>query len=404
MKILLLSPFFFPEQISTGKYNTYLAEALAAMGHEVTVLASHPIYPNWRAEISHATLPKIEIKRGGSWITYPRSATLRRAFLELWFAWYVLTGYFKLESRPDVVVPIFPPSLFFMVLHALLPRSVCRVGIVHDLQGVYAAKTGGFLSQLVNGAIHFIEKRCFRVCDGLIFLSSSMARRAIAEYKLIEQRCSVCYPFVAIADGSENSTALAEVLLPDRFNVVYSGALGKKHNAASLFEFMNAVAHSQSNVVCHIFSAGPLFEDLRLVNQGLASCKVQFHDLVPADHLAELYARSDLQIIPQAADTGDGSLPSKLPNLLAAGVPVFAICEVGSELGDLVIEADAGIVANSWDIASLTGLFESYKNTLGTESKADQRARLQTFVSAKFSIDTVVGRVLDTAKTKMENK
>src|SRR5271169_6903406 len=103
MRILLLSPFFFPEQISTGKYNTCLTEAMVLAGHDVTVIASHPIYPNWRAKISNATLPKIEIKRGGGWIVYPSSAILRRAILELWYAWHVLTNYFNLGSRPDIV-------------------------------------------------------------------------------------------------------------------------------------------------------------------------------------------------------------------------------------------------------------------------------------------------------------
>jgi colanic acid biosynthesis glycosyl transferase WcaI len=65
MKTLFLSPFFFPEHISTGKYNTCLAKALVLAGHDVTVVVSHPIYPNWCAEISNAALPKIEIIRGG---------------------------------------------------------------------------------------------------------------------------------------------------------------------------------------------------------------------------------------------------------------------------------------------------------------------------------------------------
>ena len=42
MKILILSPFFFPEPISTGKFNTALAKALRDKGMEVTVICSHP--------------------------------------------------------------------------------------------------------------------------------------------------------------------------------------------------------------------------------------------------------------------------------------------------------------------------------------------------------------------------
>lgn len=212
MKILLLSPFFFPEQISTGKYNTYLAEALVLAGYDVTVVTSHPIYPNWRAEISNATLPEIEIKRGGGWIAYPQSTTLRRAILELWYAWYALSSYFRLGTKPDIVIPIFPPSLFFLLLHLLMSRAVCRVGIVHDLQGIYAGMSGDLVSQFVKRAIHFVEKRCFSACDKLIFLSTSMANRAVAEYQLDNNRCGVCYPFVAIADEAKDSMALAHIL------------------------------------------------------------------------------------------------------------------------------------------------------------------------------------------------
>jgi colanic acid biosynthesis glycosyl transferase WcaI len=398
MKILLLSPFFFPEQISTGKYNTYLAETLALAGYDVTVVASHPIYPDWCAEISNATLPGIEIKRGGGWIVYPRSAVLRRVMLELWYAWHTATRYFRLGSRPDIVISIFPPSLFFMFLNLLMPRAVCRIGIVHDLQGVYAARS----SSLLNNAIHFVEKRCFSACDRVIFLSKSMANRAIAEYRLVNERCCVCYPFVATDADVKDSASLADVLLPGIFNVVYSGALGEKQNPDGLFEFMNNIAKEHADIACHIFSGGPIFDRLRKNKCGTDNCKVQFHALVSGEQLAELYARSSVQIIPQALNTSEGSLPSKLPNLLASGVPIFVICEPGSELGDLVNEAKAGVVANTWDMAELAEQFREHRNKLVIEAKDDRRMRLKAFVKSKFSIDYVVENVLTVVSNKQE--
>ena len=230
-----------------------------------------------------------------------------------------------------------------------------------------------------------------------------MASRASAEYQLDGMRCGVCYPFVAIADEVSDGVALANVLLPDTFNVVYSGALGEKQNPDGLFAFLNDVARSQTNVTSHIFSAGPIFDRLRSANQGTVNSKVQFHDLVPVTQLAELYARSDVQIIPQALNTSEGSLPSKLPNLLAAGVPVFVICESGSELGELVNEAKAGVVANTWDIAELVGQFRSYRDNLAAESKHDRRLRLQAFVKSKFSINSVVDSVLAATRNKQKD-
>ena len=46
-QILIVSPFFYPELISTGKANQHLAEAFVAEGHGVTVVCSHPLYPTW---------------------------------------------------------------------------------------------------------------------------------------------------------------------------------------------------------------------------------------------------------------------------------------------------------------------------------------------------------------------
>lgn len=227
-----------------------------------------------------------------------------------------------------------------------------------------------------------------------------MAKRAIAEYQLDFNRCRVCYPFVGIAEEAKGGVALASVLLANSFNVVYSGALGEKQNPDGIFAFMNEIADGQTNVMCHIFSSGPIFDRLRAENAKSLNCNVQFHDLVPTEQLFELYARSDVQIIPQVLNTSDGSLPSKLPNLLAAGVPVFVICEKGSELGDLVIQARAGVVANTWDKDELAGQFRFYKNELAAESKHDRRIRLQAFVKSKFSINYVVESILDAAKNK----
>ena len=54
--ILIISPFFFPEPISTGKYNTELALALRDKGHNVTFLCFHPFYPNWVIKKSNLSL------------------------------------------------------------------------------------------------------------------------------------------------------------------------------------------------------------------------------------------------------------------------------------------------------------------------------------------------------------
>ncbi len=84
----------------------------------------------------------------------------------------------------------------------------------------------------------------------------------------------------------------------------------------------------------------PHFERLRAAAARSEELGVAFHPLVPEEALVELYARSSIQILPQAKNTSDGALPSKkLPNLIAAGVPVLVISDAGSEAATLLEQA-----------------------------------------------------------------
>ena len=93
--ILLISPFFFPEPISTGKFNTNFVKGLVDKGHKVRVLCFHPFYPDWKVKKSDAQLEGIEIIRGGSKISYPKKIIFRRLVLEFSFAFFILRKFNK---------------------------------------------------------------------------------------------------------------------------------------------------------------------------------------------------------------------------------------------------------------------------------------------------------------------
>lgn len=59
-KILIASPFFYPEPISTGKYSTFLAEKLVEKDHDVTVICS---YPAWQPKFTRKTLAGVRVIR-----------------------------------------------------------------------------------------------------------------------------------------------------------------------------------------------------------------------------------------------------------------------------------------------------------------------------------------------------
>lgn len=349
MKILIISPFYYPEPISTGKYNSYLASELAKNNYKVDVLCSHPLYPKWVVEPTESQLPGTHAYRGGRYLKYPKHPLLRRAVLELWFFFY--TFYFLLRKgrQYDLIIPVFPPSIFMLCVPLLKGKHTKIIGIVHDLQGVYAGNKPGVVTTLIQKLISSVEKAAFRSCDKLVFLSESMKQLCVHTYKLNSENSTVFYPFITIDEFLDKNKLKDIIKVPQEKpinTIVYSGALGEKQAPYKLVDLMLKAKATDPNIEPYIFSQGPIFETLKNDDKNKA---IHFLSLVPENDLPELLLRSGIQILPQESGTSDGSLPSKLPNLLASGCKIFCITDEGSELVSLLSQQPRCKVNTHWD-------------------------------------------------------
>jgi colanic acid biosynthesis glycosyl transferase WcaI len=352
-KVLIVSPFFFPELISTGKYNTDLAIQLSKQGLKVDILCSHPLYPDWKPKRSDGLLEEIKIKRGGGWLRYPRHPVLRRMVLEIWFFTFTLINIRKLRAS-DAIVVILPPSCFVLTTF-LVNSKVKIIGIVHDLQAVHLKTGGGILKGLMLKAINIVETVAFRKCDSLIYLSEEMRQEANSEYGLGTVESHVAYPFISVDDFTGQGE-LSNLFNDEFFDIVYSGALGEKQNPQGIYEIACSLVDFIPAVRFMIFSGGPDYEKLKSQNR---RDRVLFNDLVDTDSLGELLRRSDIQLVPQAMETSKGSLPSKIPNILASGSMIFAITDKNSELQNLLSQQKGCYISNTWDTQYNVGILSS---------------------------------------------
>lgn len=392
-RILLFSPFFFPELISTGKANTHLVQALVASGAEVTVVCSHPLYPDWVPVASNASMPGVTILRGGAWMRYSKRVSLRRIVLEGWFALYAAWHAWQLRGQIDTVVGVYPPSLFSLYTHFLLPRQVRRIAVIHDLQGVLAGQRENAVRRMITRLVHTVESRVFRQRDLCIFFSTDMANEAQKSYSLDASRIAVQYPFVTIQSSRSGDGVPAdklEAILPSgKTHVVYSGALGLKQNPEQFVTLMQAAALRFPAVHFHVFSGGPIFDRLCNRYEDYPEPGVHFHPLVKESDLEELYARSTIQLIPQAERTEAGALPSKLPNLLAAGVFVVAITSPESEVARLLHEAGTGTIVERWDEGLFLLRLEEALDKTNKVSAAERQRQAQPLMS-RFTVENLV--------------
>lgn len=394
-QILIASPFFYPELISTGKANQHLAEAFVAEGHGVTVVCSHPLYPTWAPEPSNAAIPGVTILRGGAGVRYAKAMPLRRLTLEAWFAFFAAWRVWRLRKQVDVAISILPPSLFALFLHRLLPKRVRRVAVVHDLQGLLAAQEKGFMRRTIIRMIHAVESRVFRSQDLCIFFSGDMERIAQRSYGLDPTKTAVQYPSITLPASdvaiseAPGAHPLDALFPPGKLHVAYSGALGYKQNSQQLVAFLQKAAERHPEAQFHVLSGGPFFDELRAKYEPLPAPRVQFHPLVAEQDLAELYARSAIQIIPQADGTESAALPSKLPNLLAAGVHLLAICSAGSEVERMIQLSGTGSIATRWDETLFLTCLEEALEIVRWEPAAARRARVEPILD-QFSILNMV--------------
>lgn len=394
-QILIVSPFFYPELISTGKANQHLAEAFVAEGHGVTVVCSHPLYPAWMPVRSDAQLPGITMVRGGADVRYPKAMPLRRLKLEAWFAYFAARSVWSRRKSADVAVSILPPSLFILLLNRILPRRVRRVAVVHDLQGILAAQEKSFVRRAIIRVIHAVESRAFRSQDLCIFFSEDMARIAQQSYDLNPTKIAVQYPSITLP-ASYNPIAadpkthhLDALFPPNKLHVVYSGALGYKQNSQQLIALMQSAAEHHPEAQFHVLSGGPFYESLRAEYEQRSGPRVLFHPLVPERDLSELYAHSAIQIIPQAEGTECAALPSKLPNLLAAGVHLLAICSSGSEVERMIRLAGTGSIATRWDEDVFLIRLNEALEIVRREPASTRRSRVEPLLD-RFSIANMV--------------
>ncbi len=386
-KTLFISPFFFPELISTGKYNTYVVKALAEAGCDLTVICSHPLYPEWKPEISHQTLENIKIIRGGQFVRYPKNTLIRRFILELWMLFFVLQHLLVYRKRYNSVVIVFPPNLAALVLPVLCSKNTCITGIVHDIQGVMANPKKGFVGSVIMKIIRAIEGRSYKICDRLIFLSENMRLAARSLYSISEQNTVIRYPFITIDAGSYEPK-LDHIFSGVKYSVVYSGALGEKQAPDKLATLFIKLLESDPDVHAFIFSQGIVFDRIKTEHQHE---RLHYNSLVEEEQLPELIERSTIQVIPQETGTSGGAFPSKLPNILAVGTKLFCITDRGGELDGLLGDYSRSTLCYSWDTA-IDNLRECLNSDVKNLSGSDQ------VLLEKFSLSSLVKSITEVNK------
>ena len=364
MRIVVLGPHFEPDTAPTGRVLTRIVEELAARGHELHVVAALPWYRDHAVEAGwRGRLVRRDRTGGascGGSIRFPggdRRNLLRRALgfvgftLLAGWAGSLSGGWFR---RVDAVIAMSPPLTL-----GLTGRIVAwshRAPLIFNIQDVFpdaAVETGAITNRPLIAVARWLERLSYRRADAVTVLSADLEANVAAKLPAAGRVAAA-----AKLRTIPNFVDTERIVPADRMTA-YRDELGI--GAEPVLLYAGNIGYSQSlDLLVEVARRRP---DVTVADQRrrrgaagaarpapLASRNVRFAGYVPDDRLVELLATGDVHAVPLRRGLGSVSVPSKTYSILAAGRPIVAAIDPGTEVPRILAAAGAGVAVAPDDV------------------------------------------------------
>jgi len=238
-----------------------------------------------------------------------------------------------------------------------------RVPFVFNIQDVFpdvAVELGAITDPRVIRFASWLERETYLRADAVTVLSEDLkanvaakiaGRRGAAGFR---DKVRVIPNFIdtdVIRPAERENAYRREFGLQGKTVVMYAGNLGWSQSLDLVLSAATHLAHDP-DVVFVINGGGVARERLQQAAAGLPN--VVFVEMQPKARLAEVAAAADIHVVPLRTGLARSSVPSKLYTILAAGRPVVASVDLGTEVARTVTEAGAGIAVPPDDAEAFT--------------------------------------------------
>ena len=320
--------------VSTAQHLTDLATALAARGHEVTVVASDRGYDDptkrfkrrerWN-DIEIIRIPSLSLGKKGRW---------RRAFN---FGSFLLVCALRLLAmrRFDVVVALTsPPLISFLAALFVKLKGGSFCFWVMDLNPDEAIAAGWLDEKsLASRVLQRMLNYSFRVAARTVVLDRFMKERVVAK-GFDPARIAIVPPW-SHDDHVQYSAAGREDFrrrhaLAEKFVVMYSGNHSPCHPLDTLLDAARALTARSEIVFCFV---GGGSEQVKVREAGLSNVKCLPYQ--PLNELSGSLSAADLHVVVMGEKFVGIVHPCKVYNILSVGAPVLYIGPEPSHVTDV---------------------------------------------------------------------
>jgi len=372
-RVLLLTLVFAPDGVSTAVLMTELALELRDLGYEVTVLTTTPHYnvePEARRcqplakrwgnllyqsdcqsiPVFHASIPVKGSRVGARLLDYARFHVIS-----------TLAGLARLSGKYDVILAPSPPLT--IGLSAWVLSRLRHVPFIYNLQEIYpdvAVSLGVLHNRTVIRAMEWLERFVYARAQRVVVISEWFRRRLL-ERGVPDAKLQVIPNFADtdfLQPGERQNSFSAQHELDNRFVVLYAGNIGLTQG----FETIMEAARRLESVpeVCFVIVGDGTRRDW-LEEQILlhAASNVMLLPYQPRSSVPQIYATSDVCLVPLKRGTAQETFPSKIYSIMAAGRPVIASVDPDSELAWVVERAECGWAVPPDDAEALATAIKS---------------------------------------------
>ena len=372
MNLLVICPHFDPDLAPTGVVMSRIAHELVARGHRLHVVTSlpwyqhHAIEPGWDGQLVRTERTDWgRISRVHPFPTDKRNIPARALAFGGFTALAAVVGATS-TTRPDAVLAMSPPLTLGMA--GRVAASVRRAPLVFNIQDVFpdvAIELGLLTGDRVIRAARALERVSYRMSDAVTVLSDDLADNVRSKITIgLEgdrartqaSKVRVIPNFVdtdAIRPAARENSYRSEFDLLGRTVVMYAGNVGFSQSLDLVLDAARALLTDRPEVVFVINGGGSARLALQREAQDLPN--VRFVDMQPIGRLPEVLAAGDIHVVPLRQGLAWSSVPSKLYSILAAGRPIVASVDPGTEVQRTIERAGAGVSVPPDDRAAFLG-------------------------------------------------
>lgn len=392
-RLWLFTELYYPEDTSTGYYMTGIGEGLAT-DFEVNVICGQPNYSKRGAKAPKAeTHEQVRIFRVSGTRLDKNVIVFKLVNMLTLGVSTFFAALRRLRPRDKVLVVTTPALLPFIAATAALLKGAHYVLLIHDNYPEILFATGkSHPGSLLDRGLSFANRWLYKHSTTIIVVGRDMR-------ELVEQKTAgLNIPIATIPnwaelesvephDRAENSL-LTELGLKGKFVLLYAGNMGYPNDMESILKAANRLREDEN---IHFIFLGTgvkrAWLEREVKSSGLRNVTVL--DPRPRSDQNNFLNACDVGIVSLVSKMKGVSMPSRTYNLLAAGKPILAIAEPGSEIAMVTEEDNVGRVVAPGDVDRLTAAIEDLAH-LGVDELSAMGERARRSALSKYSVNTAL--------------